>query len=107
MQHQKAAHTSLSQNKRGQVTGVMFVLITASVLLVTAVVVNAVVAKVNSDVGTSFTAGSVERGITENGSAAIANLAGNLPLIGTVLGLGVVIAILLAFLLRNVVGNVR
>lgn len=93
MQHMK---------KRGQISGVMMTLITSVVLLVIAVVVSSITAKVNSDVGTTFTAGSVERGITENGSVAIANLASNLPLIATVLGLGVVIAVLLTFLLRNI-----
>ena len=94
-------------NKRGQtgIAAILLSVIVAVVLFVILVAVTSIVANINTQIGTNFAAGTVERGITENGTAGIVNVATQYGLIGLVIGFGAVIALMLGFLLRQALGG--
>lgn len=94
-------------NRRGQtgIAGILLSVIVAVVLFVILVAVTSIVANINSSIGANFAVGSVERGITENGSVGITNVATQYGLIGLVIGFGAVIALMLGFLLRQALGG--
>ena len=101
----KGTMSKLQKNKKG--IAALNLLLTGGITLVVVVVALAISAQVITDVGDGFTAGSVARGVVDNGSLAIGNLSGQLGLIGTVIALTVVLLILITLLFRQFAGGVR
>ena len=87
-------------NKKGQqaVQGPLMGLLVAGVLMVVILLVFSFSAKILSDVGNSFTAGTVERGITANGTQVLTTLASNSNTIALVVVAVVIMTLLLGVL---------
>lgn len=93
------------KDKRG--IAALNLLLTGGIMLVIVVVALAIGTQVIVDVGSGFTAGSVASGVVDNGTQALANVSGQLGLIGTVIALTVVLLILVTLLFRQFAGGVR
>ena len=82
-------------------------LLTGGIMMVIIAVALSISAQVLVDTQAGFDTGSVAAGIIDNGTDSIANMSGQLGLIGTVIALTVVLLILITLLFRNFAGGVR
>ena len=97
-------HTML-KDKKG--ISALNLLLTGGIMLVIIVVTIGIGTQVVNDVGTSFTAGGHAANVSNDGLTSLANLSGQLGLIGTVIALTVVLLILITLLFRQFAGGVR
>jgi len=87
--------------KTGQLGGVPTTIMTIALIAVIAVVVSIVFDKLANTVAPTSTSGQTIGNLTANGTAFLTNVTGQLPLLGTIIILGIVIASIVAYFGRK------
>ena len=85
----------LSKNKKGQVMNMADILVGGGAILVVATLLLAFSSDVNEDVSSGFEAGSFAANISDKGDEALFNTSSQLPNVGTLLGVTVILGLVI------------